>query len=606
MPSRTIAGLIWISGEDPKPCRIDLQENGVKVADSDFVGSANLFGLIDGRSYALGEYSFEHGSGQGHQYLDVAGVTSTGGTKRIEASALNRLCTLLQRDRDITLEIQTNRTSFSSRITPIRTATASDFFVCEINKENMFVDRDVIVVAHLLGMAYTFKAFVLDRGEDELALSLPKTAARFLRRFVPRVVGSWDVKIGSQKTPAKLVNLSPLGVCIQIESDGDKIDNWTEIQVSLSSHLSGEVDTFGLVVSKRDRFLHILLAGTNSGMKRRFYSLASETYKTFQFREDPEEAWNCLGRFKYLELMEGDVISSVKDDCVLAWLGLRESDNSFQPVAFSGAEAVGTIGAIQAGSDHWVPHALATKVDRSLIDVSSALYMAWPNFLLSLSYPLWMSTWYDANKPWHNRFYQVFIKENSDNPDVVTFVRQYYLATSLRDAHPNEIQIVDLGQEPVPNKQAETTWKNRWGRMARSPALKLERKTDFGFRHSFGEIRQECKSIGLYKIVTSENDVNPFCVLQSIHINLFEENSRGNEQIVRQVVSAALHYMKGLGLKRAALTLDYDVILKNPSSLGLAHFGEMRCLATSAPLLPALTSNNALSFADMKIRAKSS
>lgn len=610
MLHREIEGLFWPSGESPTSCRMKLFNDGsVKLSDSNFDGLANLYGILQDRYYAIGEYVFHFGSGQRPEYLEFNESSIGGAIRKIEPSALNRLRTILQRDSGISIDLRISRTTVSATIKALQQATAGSFFACELTEARLFAEREVIVVVYVLGMAYSFKAFVLDRTGNELAMSLPTHATRFLRRFTPRINGSWEVHLGETlETKARLVNFSPLGICVELP-EGMKVERWDELKLLLCNENSSKVNTYGLVMAVSEQRIHLLLSGTPQDMKTRYYMLGYKQYEPFLFREDPEKSWECLERFKYLELMEGRVLASIKSDCLTAWHELKESDASFQPVAYYKNEPVGTIGAIQAATDHWVPHALSTKVDPSLIDVSSALYMSWPNYLLSLARPLWMSTWYDANKPWHNRFYHVFIKEHEDNQNVVSFVRQYYLAPVLQSFPGQKIQLILSRLVAQPKERATptdgiTSWQERWGVMGKAPVLKLESKEGSIFSHSFGEIREDGKCVGMFKLVTSPKEVNPFCVLQAIHLNVFDEAVRSQPEWIDEMVKSASSFLLNMGLKRAAITLDFDLTVSDPKAIGVAYFGEMRCLATVSPLLPALTSNNALSFADMKARSQ--
>jgi len=136
------------------------------------------------------------------------------------------------------------------------------------------------------------------------------------------------------------------------------------------------------------------------------------------------------------------------------------------------------------------------------------------------------------------------------------------------------------------------------------PAIALRNSEHFAFTELFISLQKDAKTVAIGKIVTSTLEINPFSVFNCIHLNIFEEAVANSSNDTRDIIAAANNFMVERGLKRCALTLDYNLDPEQVDAPGYSYFCESRCLVAHSDLLPSVMSNNALAFADIKSRAE--
>jgi hypothetical protein len=90
-------------------------------------------------------------------------------------------------------------------------------------------------------------------------------------------------------------------------------------------------------------------------------------------------------------------------------------------------------------------------------------------------------------------------------------------------------------------------------------------------------------------------------MLNCAHVNLFGDD-RLSKELWHSALQAALEYLSKRGLPRASISVDFDAPEIDTVNLELLSIGAGRCLSTSSRQLPALISNNSLSFSDMNVR----
>lgn len=569
----------------------------IELIDKEVLGSALVYAQINGRSYNFGEYFFNSGIGKKIS-LSSAEEHSLGKVgKKIEVSALNRFKGLLQRSSNFEIEIKKENLSYSGQIIPLTNGNTGSFFICQAHDVQLEVGEDITIAAYFGGIAYMFHTHVMDIQDHQFALSLPSAATRIIRRVVPRKAGDFICEILGSKQKIILQNYSAFGMCLQLEDLKDfRIGQ--EIQLTIQNSKAETCETYALIRDINADRLHIVFAGSTENMKKRFLMLGFEQFKPFEFIEAPEKSWECLDKYNYLSLLEPGVLELIHQKCVQSWTQLMNSDLGFQPVAFDKDEPIGTIGVVKMTDDLWLPHTLATKVDPSVIDVTAGLYSSWPNYLLSLSKPLWMVTWYNPNKSWHNRFYQVFIKEHAKDYNLVNFLRQLYLLPNIKEFPRNMYEF----KENINSKDIEDKWNKIWNSTLASPVMHLKNECSEVIEICCGSIHKNDEVVGAYKLINSQLTVNPVSLFQAIYICIFEDEIRKSQKELELLMHTCQNFLKNKNFSRACITLDYDSILEAPSELGMLYVSELECLSATSKLLPSLIANNEISFADMKLR----
>lgn len=604
LPNDKFDGLYYKSGSVPQSCSIYLTASNPKIQSSTIVnGLISVF--IKSRrdtqtTYSLGTWNAESGNlSRPKAPFPEESMTL------LEASALSRLHVVLQRHSAVEVAIDTASGSFQGHCVPLEFATASPIFRTKINSSaQLEPESQVTLRTSVNGMLFAFETRLLAASDRELVFKLPDSTYRQVRRTVPRKAATnFQIRINQALTKHRVLDFSPTGICFECLSD-EIPKQWEEISISLGSD-SEEESAQALVMSTDGTKVRAIIGAGQSRHKDFFYKIWNQMEENLEFSENPLESWTCLRDFGYLDLLEGGLLRNVEEACLNAWESTKNSPSVFHPVVHVDRKICGTIAAAEVTEDHWVPHSLATKVDPTLVDVSAALYIGWPLYLLSQSRPLWFSTWYDANKKWHNRFYQVFIREQKNNPDCFTFVRHWFWNADLkRIPSANNISTQVLVKSNSSDAAAASVWQNRYGdQCLRIPAIALRTTEYFAFKETAVSFFKGENVVAIGKVVTSALEINPFSVLNCIHLNIFGEKTINQQHEVLDIITAANNFMAACGLKRCALTLDYDTPPNFATDLGYNYFSEIRCLTSQSDLLPSLMSNNALSFADIKTRA---
>lgn len=600
MKAQSIKLSIWEQNKPPYEVDAKFENKDcIELLYHEVHGSALVFCHLNTRSYNLGEYFFNSRLGKKISLSNSEELALGKVGKKIEASALSRFKGLLQKSNSLDLEIKINNSSFEAKIVPLTEGSTSSFFICESKNLKLEAGMDITIAAFLGGIAYMFHSHVMDVQGEQLALALPSSATRIIRRVVPRSAGDFGCKVYDSNQNVLIQNYSAFGMCLKVENENEfEINQEIKIQIRNSKNVS--CDTYALIRDINNQRLHIVFAGSTENMKKRFLMLGFEQFRPFEFLEVPEKSWECLARYNYLTLLEPGVLELVKQKCIDSWGQLKNTDFSFQPVAFNNDDPIGTIGVVKMTDELWLPHTLATKVDPSVIDVTAGLYSSWPNYLISLSQAMWMVTWYDANKAWHNRFFQVFIKEHERDYNLVSFIRQQYHLPRIHSYAQNKYIFSKENDEDKSILQSE--WKTMWATCLNSPIMRLENKSSEVSTFSFGSIMVNTNIVGGFKLIQSPYVVNPIGHLQAIYISIFDQKIKSSQVELKEIMESCHNFLKENNFTRACVMLDYDALLAKPQEVGFHYIYELRCLTAASKLMPSMIANNEISFADMKLR----
>lgn len=568
------------------------------------VGSGMLYleGLSGGRYY-IGEWLFS-----GNRIFPSSSIRdpefSTDLQNKMDASAIQRLHVPLKMDSSVSIVVVTEDNIFHGHVKPLGFADASPFFTCTFDDVIQIVGGKVLVKAYIRGAGFAFESEIIGHEDKTMALKLPVSADRIMRRSVPRSDVVMDVDILSPvKARGKIINLSHLGMCIECP-EIQKPEKWSEFDIVFGCG-SDRLNIHALVVGSRNNLIQLVMSGVDGEMKKRFYVLSGLINSCVKLSENPESAWQCLEDFGYVNLLKDNKLSVVKNDCLAAWNSNLQSEGFFQPVASINNAHQGTYSITQSSHNHWFRHSLAVKVDPSALAATEALYMSIPAYLMSRAEHGWVSGWYDNKKKWHNRFFKVFINENKDHPELLTFVRHWFWASELKKSDDTGSVVLKTISEVDADTQKYISDKmvERYGAaVLRSAVMSLEEESHDHFTMQSLVLYDGNNPVGFVKILHSKHEMNPFSVLNSAHVNVFDESLCGNNNFITSAVESITNVLIQNKCKRAALSLDYVFSCFDGFKNGFSYVDPGRCLSLATCLMPSFVSNNLLCFSDMRCR----
>jgi len=598
--------IVWKNGDAPFQCDATFCANELLIPNQ-LNGTALIY-LIEqsGNQYCLGDWIFNGNVGRKSKALEDADVDQS----LVEPSALKRLHLLLQNDETIEVELKIGSNVINGKIAPLSITTEASFFTLKIEQSLGIgsICENSIAIVRVNKMSYSFKVHVIDEDLENFAfaIALPKVVSRILRRHIPRSDKSIaiSVSIGNAYIPIKVLNFSPTGLCLSREEVIRSLGKLDEVKIRFTCEGRNTIDSCALIVGVSTDRLHLTLSGIEQSVKEKFFLLFRESVEQFEMVEDPETSWKCLEDNGYLGLINDAKLYELKEAAITAWKELEKSPSFFMPSILEAGKtvAIGTIGIAKVSDQEWIPHSLATKVDPRYIGASSSLYCSWPYYLLSQQTPLWVSTWYNANKPWHNRFYQVFLTENKNSRECFSFVRRHYL---FRDSERLEGLLSDTDNLiEVSASEVEKFYAQKYKLNLASPIM-FERNS--GLRNGPVEKKwfvfyEKEKPIFYIRTIFSKLCINPLGMFNILHVDSTPNDySRGFDEGVKQLLLRT----KFRNTLPFSLTIDFNKELKTEGFNGECFdLGESRCLSTSARYLPALISNNSLSFKDMEVRKR--
>jgi len=610
MQHKTYKGSFWEEGRNQIPCLVSFKIDGTMTVEGISVDSTGLIFIHSENEnrYALGAWKITNGSATRIAPFQMSEEESNEGEVVVEKSALLRLHTILRRGSLISLDLYCNTLQSALKCIPSSTPSHASLFFCQIEHGNIPQGKNLNILATISGMTYFFKSEVVDSTQDSLALKLPEKAVRSLQRRVPRDHSNLEVMIQKPiQVKGTIKDFSPIGIAIEVIEPG-LLRKGDEVRIHIPKLNKLSVTTDALVVDVNLNTVRLALSGQGQNIKERFYEFLSLANKDLEIQENPDLAWECLDRFGYFDVLKGKIkglMEPSKKDCISTWEMLKNDSRNLQPLVIKNREIAGTIAVIQVAEDNWIAHSLASKVDPNFIDVTSVLYYTWPGYILNKATPSWFSAWYDANKPWHNRFFQVFINEHEKTQEVVTFVRKLYISSELvyYPGVDEEVKILEISRI-ADHDNLVALWSERYKSLISSPSLSLKEGSFNFFKDKFTIVYFRDVFIGITKHLSGKFDVNPMSIMQCVHINLFTEGYRTNPAVIKSVAKAYSNYMKKNGLIRGSITLDYDTSSDILNDTCFVLYGDKRCLSSSIRHFPSLMSNNTLSFSDMLVRKR--
>lgn len=530
----------------------------------------------------------------------------------VEASALVRIHSILQSTvLSLQLQDQTGLPIGTAETQVVSSELASPLFLLRVrtSAELPSDSKDLFCSFELRGLRYYFKTHILDQSDGIFALSLPQTATRTLQRGVFREDVAIQTRITSEVSKntydGTISNISPLGACVQLPSGASSADIhvWNQIWLRLGETTEWQ----GLVVSKGSSTVHIAFAADDRTLKSRFLSTMKALEPALLIHENAQDTWSALEKYGYLALLNTEQSGSIREKTVQTWAERQDEYWNFLPVVYSGNEVLGTIGVTKVSENHWIPHLLATNTEPDYLEASAFLYAAWPTYLLCDARPLWFSTWYDSKKAWHNRFYQVFIKEHAASPDVQSYVRKlFWTPDTGKAALSSALSLASLSSLAEKEKvQLTCCWQERYkGFNSQLPLIALTDSEFEDFRWSTLALSADNEPIGVVRVLLSRGTYNPMAMFNIGHIHLFDEKHRMNSQTWTNACDAVLNWASAQGIGMFSLTLDYDAPVSTGTRAGLQFISDSRCLAATDAMLPGLISNNTLCFKDIEARKR--
>ena len=614
----------WPLGGEPAACSIARNEKGDILCGGRIPDGTGQLMLCtsQGRRYLLGEYAIQDGVARKSTLFDLHKLSPVEldlmlDEHRVDQSATRRIHSCLQKMPDLMIELKLADGSVELTTQPLTKGGTSPFFLCRTSSIRL---PDIIegapMVVYLFGVAYVFRAHIIDRDEQQLAVALPSATRRIARRAIAREAACLDValELQSGRAQAKVVDFSHLGMCLTGQGLSE-LPIWAEVHLEICDNEGRACSMHGLVVAQSQRGTHLLLEGGTAergySLKARFYFFARHLDPTIKLEENPKESWDCLRDFGYLELSDKTALARIEGRCVSEWLRTAGSDLSFLPVAKGESGLIGTYGAFQGGVTQWIHHLLAIQFNPSALAKSATLYQAWPSYLASRAEATWLTAWYDPTKTWHNRFCQVFIKEHERHPECITFDRHWFWLPEIPSPPPGftseGLALEDIDTlSPEQGEEARATILERYSLSREVPILPLKGHDQHGeiknqTRHYC--ILQKGQYVGSVMLSMSEWDLNPFSASNCAHINIVNPDVKADGLLMQCIIHLVLKTMTSLGFQRGAFTLDFDAEIEPIQAAGFTYFILARCLSFSSRLLSDWMSNNALSFADLKMRS---
>jgi hypothetical protein len=480
----------------------------------------------------------------------------------------------------------------------------ASFFVCRSDTRLTLKNGDELLCRfEIMNLSFEIETVVEETDDFHVALSLPSSGRRLFRRHVPRFLADIRVRISNQSGEffsVDPVDFSQLGMRICKNAFTSEICLWEELSLELKSDRV-DLKVLAIVVSIDDLGIGLVFSSGNE-VKRLFYFLSSyQLPNNFNLCENAELTWECLDQTGYLKLLSEGALQSVKTECIEAWRLGEAEVGSLQPIICSGLEPVGTISSVKVEENHWVPHSLGTKTKIDSIDVTAFLYSSWPIYQLMDSQPSWFSTYYDVNKKWHNRFYQVFLDEQKSQAGILTFVRNWYWC-ALTTEYKSKFRQIGIKDDPKLREKARRLWDERYKLVGNSPIVEFKESKFADFEHLMEATVLNGEIVAIAKVIRSPLNHNPFSVFNAVHINIFDKQISKNQEIVMDIVRTVLANQHRLGIKATAVTLDYDVKIDSEKIQNLHFFCSAKCLSATSAHIPSLISNNALCFEEIKAR----
>jgi len=619
---RQIRAEFWPVGREAVDCTVIREDDG-RVRFSASAGSAagQLFLKTEGsRRYGLGEFEVRDRIAERPRLLKAANneeeaeVEATSGSNIIDSGATKRVNSLLQKTPGLRLEIKLPGGTMELRTVPLSPGSAASFFMVDTSGSPIPDEiQNVPAVLFLFGMQYVFRARIVDRTESQIAITLPGSYCRIVRRAILRDETSVSLKIisssGLREVQAKDISYS--GLCVS-DIELKSRDIWSEVELQLTGKSGNVIQTHSLIVEQSDKGTHLLFCGGTKNAKDRFRLIHSLLNEGTELVEEPELVWNCLQQFNYLELLEPGKLEKVKLDCLETWKANIETDLSLLPVLKVQGQCVGTYGLFQGGIDHWYHHLLAIDFSPKALVHAATLYQVWANYLSSRSEHSWITAWYNPTKTWHNRFCQVFLKEHEKHKECITFDRHWFWLSQIDSVktalEPCTTFVLDPINTSASALQDESlsrlrTWYPKLDTTAILPKVCRESVQDpanptICHREYNFCITKDGRLVGNVLMFYTTQDLNPFSLTNTAHINIYDPEIKNSPELL-QVITQTIALMKNLGFHRAAFTLDFDAPIQSVRNAGYTYFAVQRCISFTTRLLPEWLSNSALSFADL-------
>lgn len=521
----------------------------------------------------------------------------------IEESALVRLLTILRNSNETPITVFLP--GQEPQVTAILRSSfpSANFFKIRAPEAFPSTPSKVSFAVNLFGMRFSFESESIEVEGDAAVFTLPKVGYRRLTRGAPRKSGvplRVQVARAGSKLPGELVDLSASGMAISVPDSGLKVGDCISLEVDAPGPKSFELR--GLVVGIARDLLHLSVSVSKGDRKLWLTTLLEHQFDGISVGYDADRAWRCLEEFGYLDLLDSEEFRRSNEACRKNWKKRERKPEFFQPVACLGEELGGTYGIVEVTAGHWVQQCLSTKVDPRFLNVTAALYGAWPQYLLAANEPVWITTQFDSEKRWHNRFFSVFASEVANNPLFSRFVRHWHWTPSV-PSFPKDKSVTMIPISRAPKKiqnRCETILRDY--SKVECPMLSLEERRS-GDHLCFAEaVFHEDKFMGFILFITSAEIINPFSVFHVGHVfaeGVTPEDRRKNTEIL---ASAANERLRKLGLKSCAITHEYDVDPTNMLGSEYMYFCASEFQTHTEDLIPQFLSVAALNLAEMRVR----
>jgi hypothetical protein len=585
--------------------RLQVIGNGDIVLLEDIPSNTyELFVTFDNRSYRLGAYNIS-----GKKCQKEAGSDDHTFAVDIDRAALTRIHSLLKNSHHLSLKISSKEKSFDAVTIKQKNLDAVPFFICETTEDSSLAEGQKLSCQFdLLNLTFEVESEVIFAEKNSIAISLPTKGFRKFRRHTPRFHTDIKFQISIDDgffEDVHTIDISQMGMRFVHHNKNKVIKKWTEICVRFMDNQSNTQTMWrALVIDDSKKGVGILFSSSEE-TKSRFFTISNEQISDgYSTRESPGDAWSCLEKSGYTKLLSGGILETIKSDCLAAWEVAKNDANCVQPVIYHDKKAIGTIGTVKDRHNHWTPHSLGTQVSPEHLDVTAFLYYSWPIYQLMDANPSWFSTYYDADKKWHNRFYQVFLDEQSTRQGIVTYTRNWYWCNETSE-YPTDIEITNIiNASDTLRKTAVSLWEQRYSSLPKTPSLSGD-TAEFGdFQHSLEIFHRGGIVLAISKSINAKRQLNPFSVFNAMHINTFNEDIKGSEKNLQNLLRAAIAHQASLGIGKAAFTLDFDAQTDHQSIPNLYYFCKAKCLSATSLHIPALISNDVLCFEEMKARQR--
>lgn len=524
-------------------------------------------------------------------------------TTGLSATALERFHGILKLLDNQSIQItSTDGTSGTSLLIKRSISPASAFFIVKKSAEEVaFTDR-VYVSVDLHGMRFGFSTTILDQDKESLALNLPIEVFRKVARSSTRQSGD-KVSVllnGQSSSEYKIKDLSTNGMALTVNKLSAEIGTKVDLEVTFNQKPGFKIQ--GLVVGHTVGTMHLSL-NIHEEIRKDWTSCVLETqFPELKISHDPELAWKALTEFGYLDLLDTPDFREASNVCLNEWKKNEKNPNFFQPVVQKDSKLGGTYGIVQVLDGHWFQQCLATRIDPEYLKVTSALYSLWPQYIAATNSPTWITTQFDSEKKWHNRFFGVFANEVAHVPTFTRFVRHWFWSCKISPTTISKETRV-LPHEEVSLEVSDTIHSiiKTYGSIEFSL---LSTKTIRGIEHDISTkvVFDGPTFIGFIRFLQADRPLNPFSVFHVAHIFIANGDSSSRREWLKTLTVVAIDLIHSTGHKAGAITHDYDIEPDHGYLEEFEYFCGIEFQTHTEELIGEFLSVTALSCADMELR----